>query len=360
MLWPVPPTWSPSQSLARSPHPFRLIGHASADATRPRLCLSASKRRCGSTLHLVSSTSIRRGNKMADKLKIPKGRTTIRKSGSLTGLHGQKSRAIRLWPFEAKPNTTLARLEVAYMAGLDAVDQIEGRTRSSAASGRFTADGVKDDALKYAMSDLIPGLDRARTTIRKAKTEVAERRSKLKIEGPDKSDVAAAFRRREIRTFLREMKGNDQKNYFARYGDDLPGEVTMAILEMPPELSGVPKSRHDLLTTRALEAQHGTQIAEIAELEEAIASAESAVEIGRDEVRIEAGALDERTFNEMAAPIEAKHDAPWLKRSKGPNGAEEIRVVDLDRGVERPATVDEIATGIEYRDYDHFKEGRAA
>src|SRR5262245_55561556 len=229
MLWPVPPTWSRSQSVARSPHPCRLIGHARAVAMRRRLCVSASKRRCVSTFHLVSSISIRRGNKaMADKLKIPKGRTTIRRSGSLTGLHGQKSRAIRLWPFEAKPNTTLARLEVAYMTGLDAVDRIEECTRSSTASGRFTPDGVKDDALKYAMSDLIPALHRARTTIRKAKTEVAERRSKLKIEGPDKSDVAAAFRRREIRTFLREMKGNDQKNYFARYGDDLPGEVTMA------------------------------------------------------------------------------------------------------------------------------------
>src|SRR5262249_7438182 len=147
---------------------------------------------------------------------------------------------------------------------------------------------------------------------------------------------------------------------FARYGDDLPREVALAILEMPPELSGVPKSRHDLLTMRALEAQHGAEIAEIAELEEAITAAESAVETGRDEVRIEAGALDERKFNEMAAPIEAKHDAPWLKRSKGPNGADEIRVVDLDRGVERLATPEEISNGIEYRDYDHFKEGRSA
>jgi hypothetical protein len=27
----------------------------------------------------------------------------------------------------------------------------------------------------------------------------------------------------------------------------------------------------------------------------------------------------------MAAPIEAKHDAPWLRRRKDSNGAEEIR-----------------------------------
>jgi hypothetical protein len=35
-------------------------------------------------------------------------------------------------------------------------------------------------------------------------------------------------------------------------------------------------------------------------------------------------------------------------------------VVDLDRGVERPATPEEIESGIEYRDYEHFMEGKAA
>ena len=297
---------------------------------------------------------------MTDRLKIPKGRPQIRKGGSLTGMHGPVSRPIRLWTFDAKPNTLLARLETAYMTGLDAVDRIEARTRSNAASGKLTSEGVKDDTLKYALSDLVPSLHKARTTIKKAKAEVADRKSKLKVEGPDKSDVAAAFRRMEIRTFLREMKGDDQKNYFARHGENLPTEVALAILEMPPEFSGVPKSRHDLLTERALTAQHGPDITEIAELEDAIAAAEGAVETGRDEVRLEVGVHDERKFNEMAAPIEAKHDAPWLRRSKSSSGAEEIRVVDLDRGVERLATPEEMERGIEYRDYEHFKEGKAA
>ena len=91
----------------------------------------------------------------------------------------------------------------------------------------------------------------------------------------------------------------------------------MAIFEMPPEISGVPKSRHDLLTTKALESQHGPEIAEIAELAEAIMAAESAVETGRDEVRLEAAYLTNANSTRLAAPIEAKHDAPWLKRGKG-------------------------------------------
>jgi hypothetical protein len=35
-------------------------------------------------------------------------------------------------------------------------------------------------------------------------------------------------------------------------------------------------------------------------------------------------------------------------------------VVDFDRGVERPATPEEIEKGIEYHDYEHFMEGSAA
>ena len=161
----------------------------------------------------------------------------------------------------------------------------------------------------------------------------------------------------EIRTFLREMKADDQTKYFARYGDNLPTEVAMAILEVPPEFSGIPKSRHDLMMGRALEFQHGPEVAGIAELEEAIAAAESAVETGRDEVRLEAG-IDERKFNEMAAPIEAKHDAPWLRKATR-DGVETILVVDLEKRVGRIATPEEIETGIYYRDYDHYKEGKA-
>jgi hypothetical protein len=55
----------------------------------------------------------------------------------------------------------------------------------------------RDDLLKFVLNDAVPALHQGRTTIAKARAEVAERRSKLKVEGPDKTDVAAAFRRME-------------------------------------------------------------------------------------------------------------------------------------------------------------------
>jgi hypothetical protein len=188
---------------------------------------------------------------------------------------------------------------------------------------------------------------------------VAERRSKLKIEGPDKTDVAAAFRRMEIRTRLNNMKPDELTNYFARYGDNLPTEIAQAVTELPPEYSGVPQSRHDLLVERALNAQYGDAIAEIKEIEQAIEAAESSVETARDEVRLEVGIHDPAKFNSLAAPVEAKHDAPWLRRGLQ-DGAEVIRVVDLEKGVERPASPEEIAGGILAQTLDEYNQRRAA
>ncbi len=151
------------------------------------------------------------------------------------------------------------------------------------------------------------------------------------------------------------MKPDELTNYFAKYGDNLPIEIAQAVIELPPKYSGVPQSRHNLLTERALNAQYGDTIAEIKEIEQAIEAAESTVEAARDEVRLEVGIQDPANFNELAAPIEAQHAAPWLRRRKNSSGEDEIRVVDLDRKVERPATPEEINSGIEYRDYAYSK-----
>jgi hypothetical protein len=217
---------------------------------------------------------------MADEFVMPKGRTTIRKGGSLTGLTGQKSRRVRLWEYDAKPGTTLAKLESAYLAGLNAVDRAEERTKANAASGKFTPDGVKQDTMQFALNELVPSLHRARTTIQKARAEVAERKSKLTLQGPDKTDVAAAIRRQEIRQFLRDMKPEQQSKFFGSQEGRLPPEILAAVLEMPPELSGVPNTRHTLLMEEAIKAQHGGEAEEIAQLEEAITVAESTVEPG--------------------------------------------------------------------------------
>ena len=282
--------------------------------------------------------------------KTLKGRNYIRKNGSVMGATGQTSRMIKRWSFDPKPDTTLARLEAAYMSGLDAIDRMEARVASNKAGGKFTREGARGDALNYALNSLIPDLHKARMTIKRAKSEVAERKSKLKIGGPDPSDVAAAFRRMEIRTRLREMKSDEQREYFAKYGDSLPSEIAAAVLELPPEYSGVMAPEHERVAQRALASRHGAEMAELSQLEEAVGVAEMVVELSRDELRLEVGGIDKQKWDELAAPIEARHSAPWLRR----RGAE-VHVVDLERRIERKPTDEELLiTGIFANTHDEY------
>jgi hypothetical protein len=288
---------------------------------------------------------------MDHNFTMPKGRQTIRKSGG---------RRTRLWELADSTNPTVKRLEETYLAGLNAMDKVEARHAANKGDKRFTPDGVRDDLLKFILNDAVPALHRGRTAIKKARTEVAERRAKLKVEGPDKTDIAAAFRRMEIRTRLHNMKPDEMTQYFAKYGDNLPTEIAQAVTELPPEYSGVPQSRHDLLTQRALDAQFGNEIAEIKEIEQAIEAAESSVEAARHEVRVEVGIHDLAKFNELAAPIEKKHSAPWLRKKQLADGVEEVRVVDLEQRLERPATLQEMEEGIVAQTFDEYNERKIA
>ena len=258
-----------------------------------------------------------------------KGRSTIRHGGTITGIGGKQSKSIPVWTFEAKPDTTIARLERAYLTGIESVDRTEARNKSSAASGKYSEQGVRDDVMRYALNDVVPDLHRARTTIKKAKAEVAERRAKIKIEAPDKLDIAAAIRREGMRVHLRSLTPEAQSKYFADYGDKLPAEVAMAIMESPAEYSGVPNSRRDLIMASSIDAHHSAENAELAAIEEAIAVAESSVEAGREEVRIETG-------NEV------------------------VRVIPIGGGGAKVATPEELETGIFYKDFDEYKAARTA
>ena len=214
-----------------------------------------------------------------------KPRSTIRAGGSVSGATGKTSRFIKRWTHDnAPPNTTLARLEEAYWVGLDTVDRVEARAMTNKTNGKFTRDGARADLLDYALHALVPDLHKAGTTIRAAKAEVADRKSKLLLDAPDKTDVAAALRRMEIRTLIRDKNNEDQAKYFSDHGNKLPAEVTMAVLEMPPEFSGLPKARYDFVAQNALSVRHGPEMAEIAEIENAVTVVEDVLEAARDEV----------------------------------------------------------------------------
>lgn len=280
-----------------------------------------------------------------------KGRMTIRKDRGMT--HQTPSKMIELWDKEPKPGTTLAKLGAAYLAGIQSFDAVEAKKREHAASGKFTDAGLREAVLQTALTGAVPGLHRARQTVKLAKAEVADRRSKLKVTGPDPMDLAGAMRRQELRHFLREMKPEEQSKYFHKHGDKLPADVAMAVLEMPPEFSGVPETRHKLLSDVALKIQFGDGIESISELERGIELAERSVEASRDEIRQEAG-VTQQAFDELAEPFVRKVDAPWVKPHTE-NGVEVLRTLNMDAKAWTVSTPEEIANGIVAKTRDEYE-----
>jgi hypothetical protein len=288
---------------------------------------------------------------------LRQGRATIRRNGSVSGATGQTARLIKRFPaVDPQPNTTLARLKAAHKTGTAIVDRAEEYTATAAKDKNLSLEGRRDSVLHSILHELIPEAHKARRLINKAKAEVAERKSKLVIAAPSGGDAAAAIRRQEIRSLLNEMPAAKQAEYFARH-KKLPAEVVDAVLEMPAEFCGVAPERQEWLRQSVLAAQYGPELAEITQIEEAISAAESTVEIGRDELRLEVGGLSVDDFNTLAATIEAKQPkVPWLRKFKDAGGAEVVRVITPEKGNHTPqiATPEQIAAGSFFENYDAY------
>src|SRR3954454_12710268 len=119
------------------------------------------------------------------------------------GTADTNSPAIGLWNRDARPGTTLARLETAYLSGIEGFDRMQTRSREHAASGKLTPDGVKQALVQSALGEAVPSLHRSRQTIKNAKSELAELRARVKPPASDNTDLVSAMLRAEMRDWLR-------------------------------------------------------------------------------------------------------------------------------------------------------------
>lgn len=290
----------------------------------------------------------------------PKGRETIRRRNGAGGLPRDPltpdpppSRAIGLWTFSPKPNTIMAKLEAAYLAALEAVDQAEARRVEAQASGKFTDDGIIADVLEFAAGTLAPKLLRHRRTVEAARQEAQERRRSLTIP-IEKDTYAFALRQKKLELLLQLPPAQRQKAFERNVDPELAQAVVE--LNLPPDAIGISGSAQKLARDALMRAAHGPELDELDQLDTAIALADRAVRMAREELAIEAG-VDPAKFDAAAAPFE-KGTGPWLKKVRQGN-EEVVRVVRWNAngngGTLGTPNTNELEHGVFYRDFDEYR-----
>jgi hypothetical protein len=193
---------------------------------------------------------------------------------------------------------------------------------------------------------------------------VSEMRSRLdgiqaSIKSPafDKTDVAAALGRQEIRAALRGMSLADRAALLV--GDGVDERFVSAVLEQPALLSGTPKELYERALTQHLEGLFKAEIAEGEALDTEIAEAEAALTVAKQDLARVSG-LPPHEFDALATQVYSKRNAPWLKRTTDIEGNVTVEVVPLQGGAARIAGPDDLRDGKYYASYEDYQADRAA
>jgi hypothetical protein len=96
-----------------------------------------------------------------------KGRPTVRKITR----DGRAPKFIEPWTFEVPENTTLHKLEDAYLNALAAVDEIKQCKADAVLSKRYTDEGIAKQVLEIAAGELAPRFKRLGCVVQAARAE---------------------------------------------------------------------------------------------------------------------------------------------------------------------------------------------
>ncbi len=177
-----------------------------------------------------------------------------------------------------------------FVSAVGIVERINVRSREVNANTAWSDQGKADEMKKFA------GTQRAicrkvRSDLADAKAALQASRESLIPRSFDKSDVASAALRSEIRTFVRGMKPGER---YAWLSDQKDPTVITAMWESFPTLSGLDDRGRDVVTQNWLKANRPKEIAAIEERAEAIEVLDVAVNVASGAVFTAAGERGDR------------------------------------------------------------------
>jgi hypothetical protein len=249
-----------------------------------------------------------------------------------------------------------AAVKAAIAACLSLGEEFKGKRAELERDQRFTTMGRRDE-LKAALPGHARKLGAAASSIQKLRAEIKQRRAALQIPAPDRSDLAGAIERMEIRSWLRGLVAMARESVLRTTTDT---RILHAAVSAPPELSGLNLNNSDIANAverRALEMANAEEMQSIDDLEEVVAVGEAAVQIARGDLQ-SAAELDGREFEHIVGPAERGAGRPWLLKD-----GDRVQVCEVlpDKTARyRPATEYEKAEGRFYKNLAEYESVQAA
>jgi hypothetical protein len=235
-------------------------------------------------------------------------------------------------------------VKTAMAACLGVGERFAARRAELETSGKLTPAGV-GAAMRDETSKALKDLVKAHAPIKSIADQAKARRDGLKVRAIDRTDVAGAIERMEIRQFMRGLDIGERRTVAMTTKDP---RLLEAMLSAPPELSGFKESQPQLLADieqRYFNLVHGTDLAAIDATEAVTAEGDAAYKVAASDIQ-RAAEIGEREFAALLGAAERKEGAPILMRTT--SGAV-LRIFPDKQNVagefQRQATSDEIADG---------------
>jgi len=166
---------------------------------------------------------------------------------------------------------------------LAAMERLRDKADGFKKSGRYSEAGMADEIRKFAITDPAPTLRKGQLAVESFRENLTRCRNDLKIPKPDKSDVAGAILRMDVRNWLRQCKPGEAAVILL--GEGTPIEILQAAMEVPPAMIGTTPDLMAQIEASLMEIHHGPTLARIEEMDEAAAVVRSTIEIALNDFR---------------------------------------------------------------------------
>jgi hypothetical protein len=189
------------------------------------------------------------------------------------------------------------------------------------------------------------------------RAQLADIVARIKPTSFDRSDMAGALLRQEMRAAVRNMGLAERAAILM--GEKADPAFVDSILEASPILSGVEPLMFEQIREHRLETLFSAESAQAESLTTEIEEAQAILELARQDVATASG-LQPYEFEAIQKQVAERKDAVWLKRERNMSGDEVVLVVPPKGGAARPASVEEQREGKFYPNHAAWLADRAA